>query len=113
MSGAGGGHGGERPLDELLDLLVRAGHLEVDDDRAAVLGDCVDAGGGIERALDLRDAVDLLQAPHDVLHGGRHLRIAGLDRALALHEHLLAGLIGEARGLDDHVAPLGLAAAGR
>ena len=40
-------------------------------------------------------------------------RIAGPDGALALHEHLLARLLGEARGLDDHVAALGLAAAPR
>ena len=48
-AGVGGldrGHGGERLLDELLGLLVRAGQLEVDDDRAAVLG--------AERALDPR-----------------------------------------------------------
>ena len=102
MGGLGGGHGGERLLDELLGLLVGAGHLEVHDDRAAVLGG--------ERALDLRDAVDPLEAAHDVPHGGGHLRIAG---ALALHEHLLARLLGEAGGLDDHVAALGLAAAGR
>ena len=88
-----------------------AGHLEVHDDRAAVLGDGVHARGGIERALDRGDALDPLQAAHDVLHGGRHLRIAGLDRALALHEHLLAGLVGEACGLDDHVAAHGLAVA--
>jgi hypothetical protein len=103
------GHGGQRLLDELLGVLVGAGHREVHHDGAAVLGDGVDAGGGIERALDLRDAVDLLQAPHDVLHGGGHLRLAGLDRALALHQHLLPGLLGEAGGLDDHVAALGLA----
>ena len=51
------------------------------------------------------------EAAHDVLHGGGHLRIVGPGGALALHEHLLAGLVGEARGLDDHVAALGLAAA--
>ena len=46
VSGLDGGHGGERLLDELLDVLVRAGHREVHDDRAAVLGDGVDARGG-------------------------------------------------------------------
>ena len=35
----------------------------------------------------------------------------GLIGALALHEDLLAGLLGEARGVDDHVAALGLAVA--
>ena len=97
MSGLGGGHGGERLLDELLGLLVAAAQLEAHEDRAAVLGG--------ERALDLRDALDPLEPAHHVPHGG--------GRALALDEHLLAGLLGEARGLDDHVAALGLAAAGR
>ena len=58
----------------------------------------------------VRDAVDPLEPAHDVPHGGGVTRIAG---ALALHEHLLARLLGEAGGLDDHVAALGLAAARR
>ena len=62
VGGLGGGDGGERLVDELLDVLVRAGHREVDDDRAAVLGDGVGASGGIERALDLGDALDCLAA---------------------------------------------------
>ena len=111
VGGLDGGDGGERLVDELLDVLVRAGQREVHDDRAAVLGDRVDAGGRVERALDLGDALDPLQAAHDVLHGGRDLRIVGPDGALALDEHLLAGLLGEAGGLDDHVAALGLAVA--
>jgi hypothetical protein len=112
VGGLHGGHGGERLLDELLDVLVRARHREVHDDRAAVPGDRVGARSGIERALDLGDALDLLQALHDIPHGGRHLRSVRRDRALALHEHLLAGLVGEPRGLDDHVAALGLAVTG-
>jgi hypothetical protein len=113
VGGLDGGHGGERLVDEPLDVLVCAGHREVHDARAAVLGDGVDASGRIERAPDLGDALDPLQAAHDVPHGVRHLRIVGLDRALALHEHLLAGLVGEACSLDDHVATLGLAIARR
>jgi hypothetical protein len=101
-----GGDGGERLLDELLGVLVRARHREVHDHRPTVLGEGVDTGGGIERALDLGDAVDPLQPPHDIPHRCRHLRIAGTDRALALHEHLLPGLLGEAGGLDEHVAAL-------
>jgi hypothetical protein len=67
-----------------------------------------------ERILELLEQLVVpLEAAHDVPHGGRHLWIIGRDRALALHEHLLAGLVGEARGLDDHVAALGLAVAGR
>ena len=105
MGGLDGGHGGERPADELLGLLIRAGELEVDDDRAAVLGG--------ERALDVGDALDPLQASDDVPDGRGGLRMLGGDGALALHEHLLAGPVGEAGGLDDHVAALGLAAAPR
>ena len=37
-AGLDGGDGGERLVDELLGVLVGAGHLEVHDDRAAVLG---------------------------------------------------------------------------
>ena len=51
------------------------------------------------------------EAAHDVAHGGGDL--ADHRRALALDEHLLAGLLGEARGRDEHVAALGLAAARR
>ena len=76
-----GGHCGERLVDELLDVLVRAGDLEVHDDGAAVLRDRVDARGGIERALDRGDALDPLQAGHDISHRRRHLGIAGLDRS--------------------------------
>ena len=62
----GGGHGGERLLDELLDVLVGARHREVHHDGAAVLGDGVDPVGRVERALDLRDPVDRAQAANDV-----------------------------------------------
>ena len=102
MGGLSGGHGGERLLHELLELLLVAAHREAHEDRAAVLGG--------ERGLDLRDAVDPLQAAHDVHHGSGHRGIVG---ALALDEHPLARLFGEAGGLDDHVAALRLAAAGR
>ncbi len=60
-----------------------------------------------------RDAVDLPEATDDVLHGGGHFRIAGLDRALALDEDALADGLGEAGVGDDHVAALGLAVAHR
>ena len=98
MGGLGGGDGGERLGDARLGLLVGAGQLEVDDDRAAVLGG--------DRALDAADALDPPQPRHDVLHGGaRSVAVS------TLHEHPLVGLLGEVRGLDDHVAALGLAAA--
>src|SRR3954449_1519624 len=76
---------------------VPASLNEVDDDRAAVLGG--------DRALDAADALDPPQPRHDVLHGGAPLR-----RVRSLHEHALVGLLGEVRGLDDHVAALGLTA---
>ena len=98
MGGLGGGDGRERLGDARLGLLVRAGQLEVDDDRAAVLGG--------DRALDAADALDPPQPRHDVLHGSAPLRPVS-----TLHEHPLVGLLGEVGGLDDHVAALGLAAA--
>ena len=91
--------GGQRLLDEL--LLVAAAQVEAHEDRAAVLGG--------ERTLDRRDAVDPLEPAHDLAGGGGRGGIAG---ALALNEHLLARALGEAGGLDDHVAALGLAAPG-
>ena len=51
-----------------------------------------------------------LQPPHDVLDGGGDVRLVG---ALALHEHLLGRAVGEAGGVHDHVAALGLSAARR
>ena len=98
----GGGHRGERLVDELLDVLVVPGSLKVTSDRAAVRRrPCAAAGSSV-------DARDPLQAADDVRDGGGHR-----DRRLALDEHLLAGLLGEARGLDEHVAALGLAVARR
>ena len=103
-----GGDGGQRLVDELLGVLVGAGDREVHDDRAAVLGDRVRAVALLERALDLGDARDRVEPEHDVLDGGHDLRIAD---TVALHEHPLTGLLGEAGGVDDHVAALGLAVA--
>ena len=57
-----GGDRGERLLDELLGVLGGARDREVHDDRAAVLGDRVRVRRGIERALDLGDARDRLEA---------------------------------------------------
>jgi hypothetical protein len=102
MGGLSGGHGGERLLDELLGLLVGPAHREAHQQRAAV--------PRRDRGLDLRDALDPLEPARDVPHGGGH---GGSVGALALDEHLLLGLLREAGGLDDHVAALGLAAAGR
>ena len=48
----------------------------------------------------------------DVVDRGGELRITDLEPVLALDEHGLAGLVGEAGGLDDLVAALGLAVAG-
>ena len=105
-----GGDGRERLVDELLDLLVAAAQREVHGDGPAVLRDGVDPVGRVERALDLRDPRDRAESAHDVLDGRGDLRV--ID-ALALDQHLLAGLVGETGGRDEHVAPLGLAAAGR
>ena len=99
VSGLDGGDGGERLVDELLRLRVGAGQLEAHEHRATVLGG--------QRGLDPGDALDPLEARRDVTHRGGHLKIV---RALALHEHLLAGPVGEARGRDDLLAALGLAA---
>ena len=49
----------------------------------------------VQRALDVVDAVDVVEPAHDVLHGRGDLRIIGLDRALALDENLLGGPLGE------------------
>ena len=112
------GDRGERGLDQRLELLEvlsgldlggqRVGH----EDRAAVLGDRAGAVLLVERALDVADALELVEAAHDVLDGGGHLRRIGLDRALALHEHALADGVGEAGVVDDHRAALGVAVAG-
>ena len=67
----------------------------------------------VERTLDAGDTRDGGETADDVLHRGGDLGVARLDRALALDEHLLAGLLGEVGRLDEHVAALGLAAAGR
>ena len=58
----------------------------------------IDGVTEIESPLDPGDALDPLEASDDVPDGGRRVR------TLALHEHLLPGLLGEAGGLDDHVA---------
>src|SRR3954454_14150016 len=108
-----GGDGGERPTDVALGVLVAAGQREAHGDRAAVAGDRLRALRGIQRALDLRDAVDPPQAGDDRFDAGADLRVPRSERALALHEYLLAGLLAEVRGVDDHVAALALAVAGR
>ncbi len=113
------GDGGERRFGRLRELrLVRrrlelAREREVHDHGAAVLGDGLRALCRVQRALDVRDAVDLPEPAHDVLHRGGDRRIIGLDRALALDEHALADRLGEARVVDDHRAALGLAVAAR
>ena len=97
-------------VDELLGLLVGAGEREVHDDRAAVLGDGVDAVGA---SSGLSISVTPSIRSRRLTTSRTAAVTAGSPDALALHEHLLAGLLGEARGLDDHVAALGLAAARR
>ena len=108
------GDRGERGLgrlDELGLVLVGVGQAEVDDHGAAVLGDGVVAIGLVQRAVDVGDAVDALEALHGVLDGRGHLRIVGLDRALALDQDLLADGLGEVGGLHDLHGALGLAVA--
>jgi hypothetical protein len=76
------GHGGQRLLDELLDLLVGARHLERDGDGAAVLRDGVDPVGRRERALDPGDPGDGGEAAHDVPHGRGDLGIVDVVEPL-------------------------------
>ena len=108
--GEGGVGGGLERLLVLLGLGL-AGHVEGHEHRAAVVRDGVGAVLRLERALDVGDALDLVEAMDDVLHRGGDLRIVGLDRALALDEHALADLVGEVRVVDDGVVLLGLAVA--
>ena len=69
------GDGGERRLGRLLDLLAVRGRLvlarqrEVHDHGAAVLRDGLGAVLGVERTLDVADALDLTKTMHAV-----HLR---------------------------------------
>jgi len=110
------GDGGERRLGLLGELVggrvvLDARQLEVHDDRAAVLGDRVRLVPRVERALDLGDAVDPLEALYDVRDGGGDLRITALDRALALDEDLLARGVREVGGVHQHLGALRLAVA--
>jgi hypothetical protein len=77
-----------------------------------VLGHGVGAILRVQRAVDLGDAVELPEPADHLLDRGVDLRIVGLDRPLALDEHLLDDLVGIVGGLDDHLAALGLAVAG-
>ena len=112
VGGLDGGHGGERLVDELLDVLVACRRISkfTTTERPSLETVLARVAGSSGLSISVMPSICSRPA-HDVLHGGGHLRIAGLDRALALHEHLLAGLVGEARGLDDHVAAHGLAVA--
>jgi hypothetical protein len=101
------GRGGrERGLDALLDLLVRAGDLEVDGGRAAVLGQLALVARG-ERGGDVLDVRQALEPGDDVAHGGRERRVARADGPAALDQDLLADLVGKAGVRDGPVGHLG------
>jgi hypothetical protein len=105
--GASRGRGGrERGLDALLDLLVRAGDLEVDGGRAAVLGQLALVARG-ERGGDVLDVRQALEPGDDVAHGGRERRVARADGPAALDQDLLADLVGKAGVRDGPVGHLG------
>src|SRR3954463_4161933 len=111
------GDGGQRrvgerlePLEVLLGLGL-AGHRERHEHGAAILGDRVRTLAGVERALDVADALDLTEATDDVLHRGGDLWIVGPDRALALDEDALVDLLRVAGVVDDDGAALGIAVA--
>ena len=78
------------------------GSVKVTSDRAAVLGDGVGAVGRVERALDVGDALDLLEPADDVLDRGRDLQdSSALIEPLPWIEHALADLVGEVGVVDD------------
>jgi len=95
----GRGDGGDRRVDALRDGFVVAGDLEADDGRAAVVGDLALVAVA-QRRLHVGDVAGPCEAPGDVCDGGGEARVRRAQRAPALHEHLLARLVGEARGLD-------------
>jgi hypothetical protein len=82
----------------------------VDHRRAAVGGDVV---GELtrERVLDLADALRPAERVDDVADGRLELRVLDGQAVLALDEHGLGRDLGEAGGLDDLVAALGLSVA--
>ena len=91
--------GGERRIDAVLGLVLVAGDVEGEQDRAAVLGDLALVALG-ERRLDVPHVRDGAQPCSDLTDGGGDGWIGGPAGPLGLHEHLLAGLVGEA-GVGD------------
>ena len=90
--------------------LVVARDLERHERGAAVLGELALVALG-ERGLDLVDVLGGLEPCDGVLDRGGERRIADLDGALALDEHLLLGGVAEVGGGDRLVGGLGLAVA--
>ncbi len=97
-------------VDAVLGLIVVARELERDERRAAVLGELTLVVRG-QRGLDVADVRDRLQAGDGVVDRGGERGIADLDRAAALDEHLLVGLVGEAAVVDRAVGDLRAAVA--
>ena len=107
----GGGDGGERLVDELSTCSSEPGILKFTTTERPSLETVFSRLAG-SSGLSISVTPLICSRRLTTSFDGRgHLRIAGLDRALALDEHLLAGLLREARGVDDHVAALGLAVA--
>jgi hypothetical protein len=105
-----GGGGGEGWIDPVGQRVVITRDLEGDQAGPAVVGQLALVALG-ERRLDLVDMRHRLEARHHVLDGGVERGIADLDRALALHEHLLVRGLGEVGGGDRAVGDLGRAVA--
>ena len=73
----GGGDGGQRGVDVRLRLLEVAGHLEVHERGAPVLGDLSLVALG-ERGLDVGDVLRRAELGGDITDGGPELRVGGL-----------------------------------
>ena len=106
----GGGRGVERRVDAVLRDVVLALELEGHQRGRAVLRELAVVALGVGR-LDLFDVRRGLELRHDVVDRGGELRVAVRGLALALHEHLLAGLLREACSRDGLVGGARLAVA--
>ena len=106
-----GGGGGERRVDAVLGDVVLALELEGDERGAAVARELARVALGVGR-LDLDDVRRGLRGVLTTSPTAALKRASRIARALALHEHLLVGLLREAGGGDRLVGGAGLAVAG-
>jgi hypothetical protein len=105
-----GGGGRERRVDAIGRDVVLALQLEGHQRGAAVARELALVALRVGR-LDLLDVRRGLEPGHDVVDGGGEAGVAAREPALALHEHLLAGLLREAGIRDGLVGSTGLAVA--